>query len=152
MVPAPVEAAKAETKQDLFSTSFEKNDPQPNWTSKSEYSEDQDRPMTNGIKPLSGHGQTMTTSVTRGPSSLYNAASKAGWSGNQVLTYSGQADVDKKTSDAYNKLFQVNLPVTKHTQLSYMIAPQPTKKTLTHRQQLTSRLTLRSQTVHTCIN
>ncbi|WP_172969008.1 GH92 family glycosyl hydrolase [Sporolactobacillus terrae] len=128
LVPVPVEIVKAETNQDLFSTSFEKKDSQPSWTSSSEHSEDQDRPMTNGIKPLDGHGRTMTTSVTRGPSSLYNAASKAGWSGNRVLTYSGQSDPDKKTSDACNKLFQVNLPVAKHTQLSYMVAPQPTKK------------------------
>ncbi|MCL1632073.1 GH92 family glycosyl hydrolase [Sporolactobacillus sp. CPB3-1] len=117
---------KAAESSSLFTTSFEKGEQQPTWTSTPERTKNE-KTLTSGITALNGNGHTMTTLTSNGPDGLYNAAKNAGWSGTRVLTYSG-ASARSKKGYAYNKLFRVHIPVAENTELSYMIAPQPTKK------------------------
>ncbi|MET1248845.1 GH92 family glycosyl hydrolase [Sporolactobacillus sp. STCC-11] len=118
--------AKAQTDPSLFSSSFEKSDPSLTWKNTPERSKD-GKKLTNGIKPLSGNGQTMSTYVSTGSSQLYNAPKKLGWTGSHVLTYAGST-TNKKNRYSYNKLYSVRIPVSTDTELSYFVAPESTKK------------------------
>ncbi|MFT8312058.1 MAG: GH92 family glycosyl hydrolase [Sporolactobacillus sp.] len=122
----PGHEVKAQTKQHLFFTSFENGNPALTWKNTAENGKNGEI-SSNGVKAFDGSGKTMATYISRGPSDLYNAPSKLGWTGSHVLTYAGST-AKKKDSYAYNKLFNVHIPVTKDTQLSYLIAPEATKK------------------------
>lgn len=118
--------ANAQINQNLFSSSFEKSDPSLTWKNTPERSKDEKK-LTNGIKSLSGSGQTMDTYISSGSSQLYNAPKKLGWTGSHVLTYAGST-TNKKNSYSYNKLYSVHIPVSTDTELSYLVAPESTKK------------------------
>jgi predicted alpha-1,2-mannosidase len=118
--------AEAKTGRSSFFTSFEKNDPTLAWKNKIETSKS-GKKMAEGIKPLTGKGNTMTTLITKGPGQLYNAPAKSGWTGSHVLTYSGTVS-GNSGSYAYNKLYDVYIPVSSDTELSYFVAPEFTTK------------------------
>jgi len=65
----------------------------------------------------------MKSFVSNGPSGLYNAKSNVGWTGLKGFTYSGTHLLDGRTF-AYNKIYEVDIPVNAATELSYYIAPE----------------------------
>lgn len=64
----------------------------------------------------------MVTKVGSGPISGYNVKPNVGWTGVKALRYSGGQTADGR-GYAWNRLFDVHLPVTDATQLSYKIFP-----------------------------
>ena len=99
-----------------FASSFETGQPQPTWTSTLET----DR--TGAPKAL---GATMTTTVGSGPSNGYNIRPNVGWTGVAALHYAGHQDAAGH-GYAYDKVYDVNIPVTPSTELSYMVFPEAT--------------------------
>ena len=99
-----------------FASSFETGQPQPAWTSTLET----DR--TGAPKAL---GATMTTTVGSGPSNGYSIRPNVGWTGVASLHYAGHQDATGH-GYAYDKVYDVNLPVTPSTELSYMVFPEAT--------------------------
>jgi predicted alpha-1,2-mannosidase len=69
----------------------------------------------------------MKTYIGKGPSSSYTAKTNAGWTGLGALTYAGTHLPDGRAY-SYNKIYDVNIPVTSKTELSYYIAPEFTDK------------------------
>ena len=67
----------------------------------------------------------MTTKVGDGPTSGFNIKPRVGWSGVSALRYAGRQSAQGE-GYAYNKVFDVNIPVTSKTELSYMILPDGT--------------------------
>lgn len=123
-LPGPaVPSAAAAPSLPAFFTSFEKNDPAPDWKNTAE-SKKGGRPMVKDVRSaISGKSETrMITSVVQAPASVPTSPAKAGWSGHGVLVYSGR-NSGSRNSYAYNKLFRVRIPVKKNTQLSYYLAP-----------------------------
>ncbi|WP_010632080.1 GH92 family glycosyl hydrolase [Sporolactobacillus vineae] len=123
-LPGPaVPSAAAASSNPAFFTSFEKNDPAPDWKNAAESGND-GQPMIKDVhSTISGNSkEIMTTSVVQGPSSVSGSPAKAGWSGHRVLAYSGR-NSGSRDSYAYNKLFRVRIPIKKNTQLSYYLAP-----------------------------
>ncbi|MCO7125833.1 GH92 family glycosyl hydrolase [Sporolactobacillus shoreicorticis] len=118
--------ASAQTEQQLFYTSFENGNPVLAWKNMPE-NEKNGKQLTHGVKAPGGNGKTMATYTSRGPSDLYNAPKRLGWTGRNVLTYAGKT-ANTRNSYAYNKLYRVHIPVAKDTQLSYLVAPEATKK------------------------
>lgn len=118
-----IPSVAAKTGSPSFFTSFEKGDPLPAWNSTADLSSDA-RPLASGIAAADGRKaiKTMKTGVTTGPAHLYASPDNTGWTGHRVLSYSGTV-TGGKGSYAYNKLFNVSIPVRKDTQLSYFIAP-----------------------------
>ena len=64
----------------------------------------------------------MRSQVGGGPRGGYNAKAGVGWTGLRALRYAGKHTV-KNRAYSYNKVFDVDVPVTTSTQLSYMIYP-----------------------------
>jgi predicted alpha-1,2-mannosidase len=64
----------------------------------------------------------MRTVVGRGPGGGYNAKSGAGFTGVKALRYQGTHTVDGRAY-SYNKVLDVDVPVTATTELSYLIFP-----------------------------
>jgi predicted alpha-1,2-mannosidase len=71
--------------------------------------------------PVSG----MTTAVGAGPSSGPNVTPGVGFTGLKALEYAG-THIQSGAAHAWNKLYDVNIPVTRDTQLSYDIFPELT--------------------------
>src|SRR4051794_34321214 len=67
-------------------------------------------------------GPVMRSQVGSGPRGGYNAKAGAGWTGLRALRYAGKHTA-RNRAYSYNKVFDVDVPVTKATQLSYMIYP-----------------------------
>lgn len=66
--------------------------------------------------------KTMKTVVVGGPSSAYVNKKNVGWSGENSLEVSGR-QLSAGNAHAYNEIFEVDIPVTDKTQLSYVIFP-----------------------------
>jgi Glycosyl hydrolase family 92 N-terminal domain/Glycosyl hydrolase family 92 catalytic domain/F5/8 type C domain len=66
---------------------------------------------------------TMRSTVGKGPSGGYNAKANAGFTGVKAFRYAGSHLVAGHAY-SYNKIFDVDLAVTPHTQLSYLIFPE----------------------------
>lgn len=64
----------------------------------------------------------MKSHVGRGPINSWNARTGMGFTGQKSLRYAGRL-IDKGPGYSYNKIFQVNVPVTENTELSYLIFP-----------------------------
>src|SRR5436190_2534460 len=64
----------------------------------------------------------MRSSVGSGPRGGYNAKAGAGWTGLRALRYGGRHTA-KNRAYSYNKVFDADVPVTKDTDLSYVIYP-----------------------------
>lgn len=73
----------------------------------------------------------MRTIVDKGPSGSPTAKSGAGFTGTKALRYAG-THKDKGRAYSYNKVFDVNTPVTRTTQLSYLVYPQMMKTDLAY--------------------
>ncbi|TWT85097.1 Glycosyl hydrolase family 92 [Planctomycetes bacterium CA13] len=67
----------------------------------------------------------MTTKVGSGPSGGYNMKPRAGFTGMHSLKYAGKHTADGR-GYATNRIFDVNIPVSKTTRLSYCIFPELT--------------------------
>ena len=67
----------------------------------------------------------MTAVVGSGPSSGYNVRPNVGWTGVKALHYQGTHTATGR-GYAYDKVLDVNVPVTASTELSYKIFPEPT--------------------------
>jgi predicted alpha-1,2-mannosidase len=65
----------------------------------------------------------MKSEPGNGPVSVYTAKSAVGWTGLRAFRYGGSLTADGHDY-AYNKVFDVSIPVTSTTQLSYMIYPE----------------------------
>lgn len=68
-------------------------------------------------------GASMTVRATGGPDATYTARTHAGFSGVHSLEYSGAVS-GSEGGRAFNELFDVSIPVTPATELSYRIFPQ----------------------------
>jgi predicted alpha-1,2-mannosidase len=73
----------------------------------------------------------MTTEVGSGPSSGPNVKANVGFTGLKALEYAGTHTADGPVH-AWNKLFDVHIPVRRDTQLSYDIFPELTASDLTY--------------------
>lgn len=71
----------------------------------------------------------MRTVVSGGPVNGPTMKPNAGWTGRQALQLSGGQIVAGR-GYAYNKVFDVDLPVDRHTELSYLIFPELTARDL----------------------
>jgi predicted alpha-1,2-mannosidase len=67
----------------------------------------------------------MTAEVGSGPSSGYNIRPNVGWTGTKALRYSGTQTATGR-GYAYDKVLDVDVPVTASTELSYKLFPEPT--------------------------
>ncbi|WP_209622295.1 GH92 family glycosyl hydrolase [Saccharothrix coeruleofusca] len=66
--------------------------------------------------------QNMRTTVGRGATGGYNAKARAGFTGVKALRYQGTHRAEGR-GYSYNKVFEVDIPVTARTELSYLIFP-----------------------------
>ncbi|MEV0849344.1 GH92 family glycosyl hydrolase [Streptomyces sp. NPDC049954] len=116
--------AKSDAKAPDFTTSFESGQPQPDWNSTVETGSD-------GKARTSGISGGMTTAVGSGPASGFNIKPDVGFTGAKALRYSGTHTKDGGVW-AWNKLYDVDIPVAKDTELSYAIFPELSRKDLTY--------------------
>src|SRR5690606_24997685 len=65
----------------------------------------------------------MRTVVDRGPSKSPTAKQRVGFTGLRALHYAGRHLTDRR-GYSYNKLFEVDIPVTEDTELSYLVFPR----------------------------
>ncbi|NNM46148.1 ATP-binding protein [Knoellia sp. DB2414S] len=73
----------------------------------------------------------MVTEVGQGPRSGYNIKSLVGWAGIRALHYAGRHTADGR-GYAWNRLYDVDVPVGDRTQLSYKVIPDMVKGDLTY--------------------
>ncbi|MFI9226941.1 GH92 family glycosyl hydrolase [Streptomyces rimosus] len=105
-----------------FSSSFETGDPQPAWLDTVETGPD-GAGKTSGVGPESGPGAGMSSHPDSGPTASPTARTNAGFSGLRALRYAGTHTASGR-GYSYNKVFDVDLPVTAATSLSYKIFPE----------------------------
>ncbi|MFE1773109.1 GH92 family glycosyl hydrolase [Streptomyces sp. NPDC059008] len=106
-----------------FRSSFESGDPRPDWTDGIETGPD-GRPRTSGITPpTTPAAPGMSTAPGTGPADSPTAKAHAGFSGGHALRYAGTHTGDGR-GYSYNKIFDVDTPVTASTALSYAIFPE----------------------------
>ncbi|WP_335940191.1 GH92 family glycosyl hydrolase [Streptomyces sp. PTD5-9] len=74
---------------------------------------------------------TMRSQVDRGPSGSPTAKAGAGFTGRRALRYAGTHRADGRAY-SYNKVFDVNIAVTRDTTLSYLVYPQMTETDLSY--------------------
>ncbi|MDM7831611.1 GH92 family glycosyl hydrolase [Cellulomonas edaphi] len=78
-------------------------------------------------KPLPA--TSMTAEVGSGPTSAYTARTNVGWTGVSALHYAGSQSNDAR-GFAYDKVFDVDVPVGTDTELSYTIFPEASENDL----------------------
>ncbi|WP_407288267.1 GH92 family glycosyl hydrolase [Streptomyces sp. BP-8] len=117
---APPQKPSAATE---FSSSFESGDPRPDWTDGVETGPD-GRPRTSGVTPPTAPAAPgMSTAPGTGPADSPTAKAHAGFSGGHALRYAGTHTAGGR-GYSYNKIFDVDSPVTASTALSYEIFPE----------------------------
>ncbi|CAH0346482.1 GH92 family glycosyl hydrolase [Bacillus sp. CECT 9360] len=79
--------------------------------------------ISNGIDVPPPPPADMKSEMSEGPSSSYTAKAKVGWTGTKAFTYLGTHLTDQRAY-SYNKVFDVNIKVTRDTELSYYIHPE----------------------------
>ncbi|MGX1759743.1 GH92 family glycosyl hydrolase [Streptomyces lydicus] len=127
-VPGPARAAPPRQPQGAteFRSSFESGEPQPDWTDSVDTGPD-GTPRASGVSPQTAPAAPgMNTRTDTGPDASPTAKAHAGFSGAHALRYSGTHTADGR-GYAYNKIFDVDLPVTAATSLSYKIFPEMAK-------------------------
>lgn len=130
-VPGPAGAAQAAPPRKPqgateFRSSFESGDPQPDWTDSVDTGPD-GKPRAFGVTPQTAPAAPgMNTGTDTGPGDSPTAKAHAGFSGTHALRYSGTHTADGH-GYSYNKIFDVNLPVTATTSLSYKLFPEMAK-------------------------
>ncbi|MEE4540630.1 GH92 family glycosyl hydrolase [Streptomyces sp. V4-01] len=107
-----------------FTTSFESGQPQPTWNSTVEVN-------PNGTNRTSGISAGMTTGVGSGPASGPDIKPNVGFTGLKALQYSGTHTAGGGVW-AWDKLYNVSIPVTQNLQLSYEIFPELTRNDLNY--------------------
>ncbi|MEU7227811.1 GH92 family glycosyl hydrolase [Streptomyces chrestomyceticus] len=105
-----------------FASSFEAGDPQPDWRDTVETSPD-GTGKTSGVSPESGPGAGMSSHPDSGPTASPTARTNAGFSGLRALRYAGTHTAAGR-GHSYNKVFDVDVPVTRATSLSYKVFPE----------------------------
>ncbi|WP_399084415.1 GH92 family glycosyl hydrolase [Streptomyces sp. BBFR2] len=106
-----------------FSSSFEPGQPAPDWNGTAEQGPD-GRPKAGGVTPPAGPAAPgMATRTGTGPDATPTSKDGAGFSGRHALEYAGTHTASGR-GYAYNKVFDVNAPVTADTTLSYKVFPQ----------------------------
>ncbi len=106
-----------------FASSFEADDPPPDWLDTVETGPD-GKPRADGVTPQDAPGAPgMTTRPGDGPASSPTAKTGAGFTGKHALRYAGSHTAPGR-GYAYNKVFDVDLPVVRDTVLSYRIFPE----------------------------
>lgn len=98
-----------------FRTSFEAEDPQPDWSNATEDS-------SGVVQDSAGDVPGMRTEVGDGPSEAFTAKPNVGFTGLRSLHYAGR-QTESTRGYAYNKVFDVNIPVSSTTTLAYKIFP-----------------------------
>ncbi|CDO03713.1 putative alpha-1,2-mannosidase [Oceanobacillus picturae] len=83
--------------------------------------------ISNGIDKPAPPASDMKTTVTNGPTSAYTSKTNVGWSGLNTVTYLG-SHLEEGRAYSYNKILDVDIDVTEHTELSYYIFPAFTDK------------------------
>lgn len=83
--------------------------------------------FSNGIEVPDPPPGDMKSQIGKGPTSSYTAKTNVGWTGLGALMYSG-THLTKGRAYSYNKIYDVDIPVTKNSELSYYIAPEFTDK------------------------
>ncbi|RIU94788.1 glycoside hydrolase family 92 protein [Oceanobacillus picturae] len=83
--------------------------------------------ISNGIDKPAPPASDMKTTVTNGPTSAYTSKTNVGWSGLNTVTYLG-SHLEEGRAYSYNKILDVDIDVTKYTELSYYIFPAFTDK------------------------
>ncbi|MFE1763424.1 GH92 family glycosyl hydrolase [Streptomyces angustmyceticus] len=130
-VPGPAGAAPAappRTPQGAaeFRSSFEAGDPRPDWTDSVDTGPD-GKPRALGVSPQTAPAAPgMNTATDTGPDASPTAKAHAGFSGTRALRYSGTHTAEGR-GYSYNKIFDVNVPVTAATSLSYKLFPEMAK-------------------------
>lgn len=81
--------------------------------------------------PTEPGDQPMVTTVGAGPRSGYNIKSLAGWTGVKALRYSGRHTAAGR-GYAWNRVFDVDVPIGDRSQLSYKIIPDMVNGDLTY--------------------
>ena len=99
-------AIHAEQVKLLFWSSFEAGEPQPL-----------------ADRAASRKGASLELRIDAGPDTTYTARKRVGFSGLRALAYSGRTRT-AGDGPAYRQLFDVSIPVTAATELSYRIFPQ----------------------------
>lgn len=108
-----------------FASSFEADEPAPDWRDTVETGPD-GTPRADGVTP--GGGATtpgLTTTPGDGPKESPTAKPEAGFTGAHALRYAGDHPA-RGRGYAYNKVFDVDLTVTRDTVLSYRLFPEMT--------------------------
>ena len=109
-----------------FRSSFESGEPQPDWTDAVETGPD-GRPRTSGVAPeTTPAAPGMSTGTDSGPADSPTAKTHAGFTGKHALRYAG-SHTGNGRGYAYNKVFDVDVPVTAATALSYRLFPEMAK-------------------------
>ncbi|GAA2639629.1 GH92 family glycosyl hydrolase [Streptomyces axinellae] len=106
-----------------FASSFETDDPPPDWLDTVETGPD-GKPRAGGVTPQDSPDKPgMTTRPGDGPASSPTAKTGAGFTGRHALRYAG-SHTGKGRGYAYTKVFDVDVPVTRDTVLSYRLFPE----------------------------
>lgn len=79
--------------------------------------------LSNGIDVPPPPPADMKSFISKGPSSAYTAKTNVGWRGLKAFTYSG-THLTEGRAYSYNKIFDVDIPVTANSELSYYILPE----------------------------
>ncbi|WP_414505121.1 GH92 family glycosyl hydrolase [Streptomyces sp. NEAU-L66] len=128
-VPGPAaQAAPPQPPQGAteFRSSFESGEPQPDWTDTVDTGAD-GKPRTSGVTPETAPAAPgMNTGTDTGPRDSPTAKAHAGFTGGHALRYAGTHTAPGR-GYSYNKIFDVNVPVTAATSLSYKIFPEMAK-------------------------
>ncbi|MFG2139820.1 GH92 family glycosyl hydrolase [Streptomyces sp. NPDC048650] len=121
--PARASAPQKPAATTEFRSSFETGEPAPTWTDSVETGPD-GRPRTAGVAPEGAPtARGMTSRPDTGPADSPTAKAHAGFTGTHALRYAG-THTGSARGYAYNRLFDVNLPVDASTSLSYTLFPE----------------------------
>ncbi|GCD34086.1 alpha-1 2-mannosidase [Streptomyces chrestomyceticus JCM 4735] len=120
--PAVASPPQKPLEKRTFISSFEDGDPQPDWRDTVETGPD-GTGKTSGVGPESGPGAGMSSHPDSGPTASPTARTNAGFSGLRALRYAGTHTAAGR-GHSYNKVFDVEVPVTRATSLSYKVFPE----------------------------
>ncbi|MFG7946544.1 GH92 family glycosyl hydrolase [Streptomyces cacaoi] len=107
-----------------FHSSFEDDDPAPHWRDTVETGPD-GAPRADGVTRPGTGAPGLSTRVGDGPEKSPTAKTGAGFTGRHALRYAGEHTADGR-GFAYNKLYDVDVTVTRDTELSYRLFPEMT--------------------------
>ncbi|MFI1305095.1 GH92 family glycosyl hydrolase [Streptomyces sioyaensis] len=126
--PGPAGTAQASPPQrphgaTEFHSSLEAGDPQPDWHDAVETGPDGQPRVLGVTQETAPAAPGMSTGTDTGPGDSPTAKAHAGFSGGHALRYAGTHTAGGR-GYAYNKVFDVSIPVTADTSLSYEIFPE----------------------------